>query len=229
MVVVGPAGVRVHAVGHHQPLRPVLPSEGRAEGDAVDAAAPVPVVGRVGGVAVEDAVAVHVGGEVRHHLAEVNGRHHAVRLGVHPDPVHGVDVEDRYVERLFRLVLQRPVDPAVRRVQVDVAEVPRQSLDGAEDVALQIGLHQHLGERPVDEAAFAVDGDALHVAGRPRPAVDGGGQPARPVLLRPVLLRGGERRCREGDGGDGRGCGESHPGLAHGDLPGSVHGQATGP
>src|SRR5690606_16608780 len=71
---------------------------------------------------------------------------------------------------LFRsvlLVLQRPVNASVRRIEIQVAKVSLPPLQRPDQLATEVVPRQQVGEGVVDVSPLHIHRDALHVAGRP--------------------------------------------------------------
>lgn len=175
IVVVGAQRVAVDAVSDVEVLLAVAAlAECGCECHAVDARAAetvfqlLSVVGDFGVVVVDG-------------LLDVDGLHHVVLFGIHPDAVDAVDVEDcdvetrllvvpdafQFVENALSdrvvLVLDRSVEPSVVGIERHAAQVPGHAFDAAEQVTLHVGFQERGGEREVHVAAVEIDGDALYV------------------------------------------------------------------
>ena len=166
-VVVGSRFVAVDAVSHqHRRLARRI----RQAGDAVDAAAAVPVFDRA-------AVVFHAGCIIFADVGQSGELHDAVRLGVHVHPVNPSGVKPGDEESVFPafgfaeccedtpadgilFVFKRTDDGSIRR-RSDTPEVAGQAGDGTDRVPLQIDFQEHGGKRNIE--ICAVRRDALHM------------------------------------------------------------------
>ena len=183
IVVVGALRVAVNSVGYRQVAATVALAECRTERDAVEAAATETVVGLLA------EYGRHLRLVVFEDRRQIHRRHDAVLLGTHALARDFIDVENRYVERIFELfvrffafedafayrvvlVFERTVEPAVLVVEFQTSEVSEKSRYRADDVARHVGLDENRREREVHVFALGVHRDALHVSGFPDSGVD---------------------------------------------------------
>ena len=177
IVIVRPGHIVVHAVGHEQVGLPVGISGDLAKSSAINAAAAQPVFHRPAKVR-------DLGLVILHHVLQVHGGHHAVGGSVHTHPVDFVHIENGNVKGVFQLgigayvlqdapaddvvfVFQGTVEPSVGVTEIDAAQMTQQTGDGADNLALQVGFHQHGGVGIVDVFPLGVQGNALAVAAVP--------------------------------------------------------------
>ncbi|MNI29600.1 hypothetical protein D3C73_834200 [compost metagenome] len=129
------------------------------------------MIARVRRIAVKPPVAVHVGGVIASDLGQMDRPEQIAATGLDPDLIQARDIDHRDVEGLVRLVLQRTVQPAVDRVERQIAQMAGPADQRPDQPPLKVVLGQQVGEGIIDEAAFDIDGDPLHMAGIPGPAV----------------------------------------------------------
>ena len=160
------------------------------EGDAVDARA-----GKTVG-----STLLALGVKVLANVGEVYGGHDAVSLGVHADAVDLVNVENGNVKGVLLgdldartshdaladrvvLVFDRAPNAAIAAVEGEATKMTRQTLNGADDVALHIRLDKDGGEGIIYVLSLGVNGDALNVAVCPFARKDRAGKSGSGIIF----------------------------------------------
>ena len=128
-------------------------------------------------------------GIIVHDLLQIHCGHHAVARRIHVFAIDPVCIEDRNVKRVLQLriaaealenilpnrialVFKRTIEPAVAIAKIDAAEMPEQTGHAADQIALQIGLHQLRCKRIIDEAVLTIHRDSLTVPAVPHAGIN---------------------------------------------------------